>query len=89
MPQRRQVIEQLAWDTGKWPGGIARNIQGNAETWDLTTSSAGILSAGSAYANWQGPYAPEVPLDPWGNKYFFDPDYRIDRPDARTRPDLT
>ena len=29
------AIEQLAWDTGEWPGGVDRSIQGNRETWNL------------------------------------------------------
>lgn len=26
-------------------------------------------------ANWKGPYMKNLPLDPWGNHYLFDPDY--------------
>lgn len=49
-------------------------------------SSPGAPSMGSGYtryscswtatdlANWKGPYM-NVPLDPWGNRYLFDPDY--------------
>jgi prepilin-type N-terminal cleavage/methylation domain-containing protein len=33
----------------------------------------------SNYPNWRGPYyMPEVPIDPWGNEYFFDTDYHTD-----------
>ena len=31
-----------------------------------------------SFKDWQGPYLPAVPLDPWGSPYFFDPDYMID-----------
>ncbi len=26
-------------------------------------------------ANWKGPYMKSIPLDPWGSRYVFDPDY--------------
>ena len=70
-------IRQLAWDTGEWPGGIARNIQGNAETWDLSVPIAGLLTKHLYFEGWDGPYVPEVTDDPWGSKYFFDPDYQV------------
>jgi prepilin-type N-terminal cleavage/methylation domain-containing protein len=31
------------------------------------------------YYNWAGPYIPQIPLDPWGNEYFFDTDYTINK----------
>lgn len=68
---------QLAWDTGEWPGGIPRNSTANPELWDLSTHAAGLLRADSRFDNWQGPYVPKVPLDPWGSPYFFDPDYNV------------
>jgi len=71
------AIRQLAWDTGKWPGGIDRHIRQNAETWDLSTPAAGIIAADDRFPGWKGPYAPCIPLDPWGSKYFFDPDYYV------------
>ncbi len=72
------AVEQLAWDTGRWPGGILRNVTQSAELWVLTGASAGLLSADNRFPNWKGPYLAKVPKDPWGNDYFFDPDYRID-----------
>ena len=70
------AIQQLAWDTGKWPDGLDRTVPGDRETWDLTTSDAGLIAVDSnKFSNWCGPYVKEIPLDPWGNKYFFDPDY--------------
>lgn len=71
------AILQLAWDTGKWPGGADRNVSSSDETWDLTTAAAGLLSATNSFVGWKGPYLAKIPLDPWGSKYFFDPDYRI------------
>ena len=30
------------------------------------------------YPNWNGPYIPSIPKDPWGQDYFMDTDYEID-----------
>jgi len=70
-------IKQLAWDTGRWPGALIRNVSQDREIWDLRASDAGILSSTAAYSNWRGPYVPEIENDPWGNPYFFDPDYLV------------
>ncbi len=70
------AVRQLAWDTGKWPSGLLRT-DSNAEEWDLTQPSAGLLSNDGSFKNWKGPYLAKVPTDPWGSKYFFDPDYNI------------
>ncbi|NQT92123.1 MAG: type II secretion system protein GspG, partial [Lentisphaerae bacterium] len=72
------ALLKLGWDTGKFPYGIPRDTIGNAETWDLESSVGGLIVSNAAlFPNWQGPYLPDVPLDPWGSKYFFDPDYRV------------
>jgi general secretion pathway protein G len=72
------AILQLAWDTGNWPGGLDRSVVNDAETWNLATSNAGILTASATlFPGWRGPYMRSVPLDPWGSPYFFDPDYRV------------
>jgi general secretion pathway protein G len=72
------AVDQLAWDTGKWPGGIARNVQSSSEMWVLNTANAGLLTYNSAlFTNWKGPYIRSIPKDPWGMDYFFDPDYYI------------
>ena len=79
------AIQRLAWDTGNWPGGVNRGEIQNPELWDLTTAAAGLLSCDtSKFKNWKGPYIREIPLDPWGKRYFFDPDYTL--PDHRTLP---
>ncbi|MCX7591647.1 MAG: type II secretion system protein GspG [Kiritimatiellae bacterium] len=70
------AVRQLAWDTGKWPGGTACS-QRTGECWDLTTGAAGLLSNDGRFSNWQGPYISKVPKDPWGSNYFFDSSYRI------------
>lgn len=72
------AILELAWDTGEFPRGIRRNIIGDWETWDLSSSYSGLLTNDGRFNDWQGPYLREIPLDPWGSPYFFDPDYRID-----------
>lgn len=71
------AVLQLAWDTGRLPNGQLRTAGGSTEVWDLTGSGAGLLSASSGYINWKGPYLDAIEKDPWGNPYFFDPDYRI------------
>jgi type II secretion system protein G len=71
------AVRQLAWDTGKWPAGVDCNRDQSTETWDLSTPAAGLLSATSAFQNWKGAYVRGIPSDPWGQNYFFDPDYRV------------
>ncbi len=41
---------------------------------NLSDNNAGILANGLSWADWNGPYAPDV-IDPWGNSYFLDEDY--------------
>lgn len=72
------AIRQLAWDTGKWPGAIAREAAQSAEIWDLSTADAGLLENDGDFTGWKGPYIRNIKEDPWGNKYFFDPDYEVD-----------
>jgi general secretion pathway protein G len=73
------AVLQLAWDTGKWPNGRIRTSPGSAEVWDLTGADAGLLAVNETkYPGGKGPYLDAIELDPWGNPYFFDPDFRID-----------
>lgn len=69
---------QLAWDTGKMPNGQYRNNLGSIEIWDLTASGTGLMDDTSDWDDWKGPYYDGATVDPWGNNYFFDPDYYID-----------
>lgn len=71
------AVDQLAFDTGKWPGGLPAGPVANPEVWDLNTTNAGLLAGDSSFPHWKGPYIRRVPVDPWGSDYFFDPDYRI------------
>lgn len=71
-------VLQLAWDTGRWPNKRLRTNPGSVEIWDISSSGAGLLDSDPAYTDWKGPYYDGETLDPWGNPYFFDPDYRVD-----------
>jgi general secretion pathway protein G len=73
------AVEQLAFDTGKWPGGLAAYQVGGAEQWDLNLARCGITGKTRRFTNWKGPYMKAVGKDPWGMDYFFDPDYRIQK----------
>jgi general secretion pathway protein G len=75
------AIEVLATDTNRWPGPNDVGVTADQEVWDLNAGIAGLVSTNGAFPNWDGPYLESVPTDPWGNNYFFDPDYRIDGED--------
>ena len=72
------AILKLAWDTGAWPNGDARNGTGDGEMWNLGANAAGLVGTDGSHSEWMGPYIREVPRDAWGNAYFFDPDYYVD-----------
>ena len=77
----RSAIEILVNDTFLWPGHkTAEQIEsgGGNEIWNLNPSSAGLTATDGLYPGWRGPYMGTVPLDPWGNPYFFDTDYAVD-----------
>lgn len=75
------AVLQLAWDTGKWPNGQPRTTAGSTEMWDISLSSCGLMNTDGNYSDWKGPYYGGEIMDPWGNPYFFDPDYKIDHVD--------
>ena len=72
------AILQLAWDTGRWPNGEPRTTAGSRERWDISEARCGLLDTNGSYREWKGPYYEGEINDPWGNPYFFDPDYRRD-----------
>ena len=72
------AVLQLAWDTGKWPNGQIRTTGGSSENWALTGAGCGLLDTDGSHVGWKGPYYEGEIKDPWGNSYFFDPDYWID-----------
>jgi len=69
---------QLAWDTGRWPNQTIRTQQGSYEIWDISGDKSGLLGTDGRFDNWKGPYYEGSTKDPWGNNYFFDPDFRVD-----------
>lgn len=70
------AIITLADATGYWPNQTSRTKHEGRTVTDLTSDSAGLLGANSAeYPNWNGPYCDDIMTDPWGNPYFFDPNY--------------
>ena len=70
------AVLQLAWDTGRWPNGTSRTDAGGSEVWDLSSRSCGLLGTDGSYNNWKGPYYDGALSDPWGNSYFFSPNFR-------------
>lgn len=71
------AVLQLAWDTGKWPNGQLRINGGSGEMWDISPARCGLMDTDGSYNEWKGPYYEGDIKDPWGNPYFFDPDYRV------------
>lgn len=72
------AVLQLAWDTGYWPNRALRTRPGSTEIWDISGDQNGLEGSDGFFRNWKGPYYDEAVEDPWGNPYFFDPDYRVD-----------
>jgi general secretion pathway protein G len=71
------AVLQLAWDTGKWPNKALRTKPGSTEIWNISGSGAGLFKTDGSYNGWKGPYYEGAIFDPWGNPYFFDPDYIV------------
>jgi prepilin-type N-terminal cleavage/methylation domain-containing protein len=80
------AIGLLAADTFRWPNGCPIESTANPEAY-IDAAQAGLVSAptvgnqgGSCQwtatdiANWRGPYVSGI-VDPWGNKYYYDPDF--------------
>ncbi len=88
--QLSTAIVLLSADTGKWPNGCPVENTADPEA-DLASQQAGITMApvvgtqsttpvncswtASDIAKWNGPYM-KAAIDPWGNPYYFDPDYQ-------------
>ncbi len=73
-----RAIIALAIDTGVWPANEPIGMEGNDEVYNLNDPEGGLTNnANDLFSNWNGPYIPVVPLDPWGSNYFFDPDYSV------------
>jgi general secretion pathway protein G len=69
------AVDQLGFDTGRWPGGQLLDAGSDETVWNLNSEDAGIVSGDGRFPRWRGPYMKAVPHDPWGQDYFFDPAY--------------
>ncbi|MBU4284737.1 prepilin-type N-terminal cleavage/methylation domain-containing protein [Patescibacteria group bacterium] len=74
--QLRNAIGMLEIDTNLHPNKISISpcVQ-NPEVY-LNSCAAGIQCTDGGFPEWNGPYMNQVPLDPWGTNYYFDPDYQ-------------
>lgn len=80
LSQIAKGIDNLALDTGQWPGhqtpyAVCSGSCNNNEIEDLTAAVAGLITSDGLFPGWRGPYMQILPTDPWGNNYFFDSDY--------------
>jgi len=84
----KTAISQLEIDTEQWPGHetigstCSSNCGANEFCDDgcangISDGEAGIMATDGSFPDWDGPYMTRMPLDPWGNEYFFDSDYDI------------
>ena len=80
------AIAMLALDTEEWPNHQTMeevNQEADNEICadgcliSLNDCGAGLVCDDGLFSNWQGPYISEIPLDPWGQEYFFDSDYDL------------
>ena len=71
----RKAIALLETDTNQDPNhrDLTTCIQ-DPEVF-LDDPVGGIQSTDGSFPGWNGPYMTKVPLDPWGGRYIFDPDY--------------
>ncbi len=81
------AIEQLAWDTGRWPGGEDIRIAPRyltARFADLSAPAAGLTVNAdvSGIPNSRGPYLDRIPRDPWGRRYFFMVNFLVEEEDT-------
>jgi general secretion pathway protein G len=78
----QMAIMDLAFDTNMWPNNIdAGIVDGDCDSGeldDLSDPDAGLVATNGDFPDWSGPYLDEIPKDPWGHDYWFDPDYDID-----------
>jgi len=77
-----RAVIALGTITGQWPMHLAIGVTTSGPTneiYDLNAANAGLVAddPGTPFPNWNGPYIPLVPLDPWGNNYYFDQDYTV------------
>jgi len=72
-------IEELYFDTGRYPNGEPEipcvNEVDDNEIF-LNTCEAGLACEDGNFSNWDGPYVGNVTADPWGSDYLYDTDYQ-------------
>lgn len=75
MQQLHEAIQQLELDTEMSPNHLSLTpcVQ-NPEVY-LDYCRAGLQCTDGGFPKWKGPYFENVPKDPWGTYYYFDPDY--------------
>lgn len=77
----RSAIDLLYHDTDRYPSNLSTKMTLDPCVQDpevyLDDCAAGIQCPDDDWLllNWQGPYMPEVPKDPWGTSYIYDADY--------------
>jgi prepilin-type N-terminal cleavage/methylation domain-containing protein len=85
-----KAMAAMSNDSGFWPGHqvidtvnvangneICGDTGAGACAYGLSAPEAGIAATDGTYDNWAEPYMQQIPLDAWGNQYFFDTDYRV------------
>ncbi len=76
------AIWDLALDTNQFPNNIEAGIVDlgcdSGELDDMNDPDAGLVATNGDFPDWNGPYLNVIDPDPWGNDYWWDPDYRID-----------
>ncbi len=68
-------------DTGLYPNNLTYLCEpldeiSSTNEFRISDPSTGLVTNGRGWAGWGGPYMATIPLDPWGNEYYFDDDYR-------------
>ena len=75
----RSAMATLYADTDRYPNGADSFCRvspaENPNEVDLASTTAGLVSNGSSWSGWNGPYI-SVVEDPWGNPYYLDEDYQ-------------
>lgn len=71
------ATEQLVQETDEWPNHLPTYEPEDAEI-SLSDCAAGITCTDGDFPDWNGPYTTISITDPWGNAYWFDPDYWVD-----------
>lgn len=74
LAQINKDLIRLTLDTGLLPGAQDANICVHNNEVNLEDCEAGLYCTDGSFPNWRGPYSRVDYLDPWGNRYIFDPD---------------